>query len=326
MLQNCLENFIGIRGLCEDITPDSNLYLNDLPQISIKMVADISDSDHKNFSGVLESCRNLAFAEFQSDMMLRTQEFFKTNVLLEKSNSGQYQEPYTEILKSAKRRGLSIKIRDNVSDYLSIFVNTVQLYFKEVKTVDIVIYNSLNGFILDTISHTSTVGMNRININKSYPTYGQDTNIFISYDATDIDTIEVDNNDDSSIAIVQGGSIDIGQSVIDTNISTGNESYGMVVNYNIQCDISEFICSNRDLLKFAIWWKYGEAIMFERMTSTRLNKFTLSKTPEEIKELWEYYGRKYAEIMDSIVPNIDKSSDGICFTCSRQRSYKFLRP
>jgi hypothetical protein len=66
--------------------------------------------------------------------------------------------------------------------------------------------------------------------------------------------------------------------------------------------------------------------MFERMTSTRLNKFTLSKTPEEIKELWEYYGRKYAEIMDSIVPNIDKSSDGICFTCSRQRSYKFLRP
>jgi hypothetical protein len=326
MLSDCLQNFIGIRGLCEDSISESGLYLNDLPQISLKMLNNIADSDQKNFSGVLESCKTLAFNEFQSDVMVRTQKFFKTNVLLEKSNSGQYEKPFKEILKGSELRGLSIKVRDNISDYLSIYINTVQMYFKEALTTDIYIYNSLDGSLLDTISHTSTIGMNRININKSYPTYGQDTNIFICYDATLIDTISVDNNDDSSTAIVQGAKIAIGQSVIDDNLTTGNESFGMIVNYNIQCDISEFICTNRDLLKFAIWWKMGEAIMFERMTSNRLNKFTLFKTPEELKELWEYYGTKYSEIMDSVISNLNKTQDNICFECSRQRTYKYLRP
>ena len=326
MLSDCLDNFIGVRGLCEDVTPDSGLYINDLPQISLKMLNDIADSDHKNFSGVFTSCKTLAFNEFQSDVMIRTQKFFKTNVLLEKSNSGQYEKPYSTITKGTEYRGLSIKIRDNVSDYLSIFINTIQVYFTEVLEVDFLVYNTLDGSLIDTISHTSTVGMNRININKSYPTYGQDTNIFICYDATLIDTIEVDNNDDSTTAIVQGGKVTVGQSVIDANLTTGNDSFGMVVNYNIQCDISEFICTNRDLFKFAIWWKIGEAIMFERMTSNRLNKFTIFKTPEELKELWEYYGRKYSEIMDSIVPNLNQTEDGVCFECSRQRTYKYLRP
>lgn len=326
MLQDCLNNYIGVRGLCSDTTPDSGLYLNDLPSVSLKLIANLANGEQKDFTGLIQEIKTLTFNEFESDVMNKSQEFFKTNVLLEKNITGNYKEPYQSVSQSTEYKGVSVELISNISKYLSFYINTVQLYLASDISTNIYIYNTLTGELMDTIAFDGYEGMNRININKSYPTYGQDTNLFICYDATAINSIKVDNIDQSSTAIIRGAKVPVVSQVIDSNLVYDGDSYGLVVDYNVRCDISEFICSSRDLFKYAIWWKMGSAIMFDRMTSNRLNKYTLNKSAAEIKELWEYYEEKYNDIMDSVISNLSKNEDQVCFSCSRRRNYKYLKP
>ncbi len=326
MLSNCLENYIGIRGLCNDTIPASGLYLNDLQSISLKMLSNIADGEQKDFTGVFNEITTRAFNEFESDVMVRTQKYFNTNVLLENNITGYYKEPYEAVSGSTDFKGVAIELRESISKYLSIYINTVQIYLDAPATKDIFIYNTLDGSLMDTISFDGVEGMNRVNINKSYPTYGQNTNIFICYDGDSTNSISVDNIDDSSTAIIRGAKVSNASSVIDSNLVYDGDSYGVVVDYNIRCDISEFICSSRDLFKYALLYKMGSAVMFERLASTRMNKYTLTKTPLEIKEIYKFYEDKYSDIMDSVISNLDMNEDGVCFTCNRQRNYKYLKP
>ena len=326
MLSTCLNNYIGLRGLCSDTVPSSGLYINDLQSISLKMLANIANEEQKDFIGLYSEVYTRALNEFESDVMIRMQKYFNTNVLLENDITGYYNEPYEVVSSSTDYKGVSIELRDNISKYLSVYVNTVQIYLDADATHEIYVYNTLDGSLLDTISFVGTEGMNRVNINKSYPTYGQNTNIFICYNGTSVNSVSVDNSDYSNNAIIRGAKVPTASSVIDSNLVYDGDSYGLVVDYNIRCDISEFICSSRDLFKFALLYKIGAAIMFERSTSTRLNKYTLNKSPLEIKEIYKYYENKYSEIMDSVISNLDKNSDNVCFSCNRARNYNYLRP
>tara|TARA_R110002096_G_scaffold230377_2_gene420021 strand:- start:1104 stop:2084 length:981 start_codon:yes stop_codon:yes gene_type:complete len=326
MLSNCLDNYIGIRGLCSDTLPESGLYINDLQSVSLKMLANIADSEQKDFLGVFNEVTTRALNEFESDVMNRSQKFFRTNIQIENDKTGTFKEPYEVVSSSAEFKGVGIELRDNISNYLSIYINTVQIYLDGVGTKSILIYNTLDGVLMDTVTFEGVVGMNRVNINKSYPTYGQNTNIFICYDATATNSISVDNIDYSDAAIIRGAKVSTGSSVIDSNLVYDGDSYGLVVDYNIKCDISEFICSSRDAFKFALWYKFGACLMFERLNSDRLNKFTLNKSPLEIKEIYKFYDNKYTEIMESVMSNLNSNEDTVCFSCNRQRNYRYLKP
>ena len=185
----------------------------------------------------------------------------------------------------------------------------------------------MNGQLLDTIPFEGLQGNNIVQINKKYITHGQDTKIFICYNSADLgDSIKTDVVGSANIVKVQGAKMNNSFSPIESNLIYDGNSYGLTVSYNIGCEISEFICSSKDVLKYAIWWKLGASIMFERMTSNRMNKYTLNKSAVEIKELWEYYEEEYNKIMDSVLNNLEANSDAICFSCSKQRNYKYLKP
>lgn len=326
MLATCLDNFIGIRGLKNDVTPESGLYINDLQSVSIKLLANLATEEQKNFKGVYNEITTRALNEFEADVMNKAQKFFKTNVVLENNKSGYYPEPYETEAASAFYKGVSIELRDNISKYLSVYINTAQIYLDSAGTKEIRIYNTLDGKILHSITFEGSVGMNRVAINKSILTYGQNTNLFVCYDGTATASIKTDNIGDSSVAIVQGAKCSTGSSVIDANLDFTGDSAGLVVDYNIKCDLSEFICSNRDAFKFALWYKYGSAIMFDRLDSDRLNKFTLNKTAAEKKELYNFYETKYDESVESVIKSLNTSQDPYCFACNKKRQYKFLRP
>ena len=62
------------------------------------------------------------------------------------------------------------------------------------------------------------------------------------------------------------------------------------------------------------------------MTSNRMNKYTLNKSATEVKELWEHYEEEYDKIINSVMNNLEANSDNVCFSCRKQRTYKYLNP
>ena len=58
----CYEgNFIGVRGYCGSIEPESGLYINDLPGISIARAADTTDESYTRGVDFLYAQEKLAF-------------------------------------------------------------------------------------------------------------------------------------------------------------------------------------------------------------------------------------------------------------------------
>ena len=327
MLSDCLENFIGLKGYCSDTIPESGLYVNDLPGISMKMLANIANDEQKDYSGIWNEIYIRTLNQLEGDILSKAQKYFKTDVLIDNSITGYHDDPLVVEPSTTDFKGITIETDSRTSKYLSIYVNSVQLYLPATKSDNIYIYNLMNGELLDTIPFDGLVGNNIIQINKKYITYGQDTKIFICYNSNDVGaSIKTDSIDSSNIADIRGAKISTASSVIESNLTYNGNSYGLIANYNIRCDISEFICSSRDVLKYAIWWKLGASIMFERMTSNRMNKYTLNKTAVEIKELWEHYEDEYDKIIKSVMDNMEANSDRVCFSCRKERNYKFLRP
>lgn len=326
MLSDCLENYIGIQGTCSDVTSESGLYINTLPSISLKLLANLSDEETKDFTGLWNEIYARSVNMLESDVLIKAQKYFKTNLLLDNQQTGYYADPLEVVTASNELKGNTIECYYNTSRYLSIYVNSVQLYLPSAINGNIYIYNLMNGALLDTIAYTGVVGINVIQINKTYKSYGQDTKIFVCYDGNTTNSIETVPIDGSNLAITNGAKIAVGTTVLNASLTRSGEAYGLIVDYNLKCDISEFICSSKDLFKFAFWWKLGSQIMFDRMNSDRMNKYTLNKTKVELKDLYNYYEDNYDKIMESVLDNLEKNSDQVCFSCRKQRNYKYLMP
>lgn len=326
-LSDCLSNYIGLRGYCSDTTPESGLYVNDLPGISIKMMSNISNDEQKNYSGVWDEIYTRALNELETDVLIRGQKYFKTTEVADNSNTGYYDDPYSTSVSTVEFKGTTIEVDARTSRYLSIYLNSVQLYLPSAVNGSVFIYNLMNGELLDTITFTGTIGINTVEVNKSYITYGQDTKIFVCYNSDLVgNSIDVTSVDDAKYAITRGAKISTATSVLKDNLTFAGNSYGIIANYNLRCDINEFICSSKDAFKFAFLWKLGEMIMFERMTSDRMNKYTMTKTPLQLQDLKGHYNDKYDEIMSAVMDNLEANADNVCFSCRKKRNYKFNLP
>lgn len=326
-LSDCLDNYIGLDKGCTSVASESGLFVNTLPGISLKMLANIAQEEQENYIGVFNEVYSRALNELESDVLIKAQKYFKTTLLADNSNTGYYADPYVTSTSTNEFKGTTIEVDARNSRFLSIIVNSVQLYLPTAVNDNIYIYNLMNGKLLDTIAFEGLEGINTIEVGKSYITYGQDTKIFICYNSNDVgDSVNTTSVDDSPIAITRGAKISTLSSVIKDNLTYDGNSYGIVANYNLKCDISEFICTSKEVFKYALWWKLGANIMLERRLSNRLNKYTLDMSDLQKKQIHEDYIDKYDEIMDSVMDNLEVNNDNVCFTCRKERNYKYLRP
>lgn len=328
MISDCLNNFIGLRGYCDDVTPVSGLYINDLPGISLKMAASIANAEQQNFSGLWDEIYTRSLTRFEADVAIRMQKYFKTNLLVDQETAGYYRNDYDTVASSNAYKGVAIKVYG--SNATKIYINSVTLRLESVTNTsgNIYIFDYNDGRTLDTISFTAANGVNEIQINKAYFAKGQKKRIFVAYDSNIGAAISSDTTsiyDYYRFASIRGGSITVGTTVNKDNITFGGESYGMVLNFSIGCSIEPFICSHRDLLKTVFWYLLGAEMMKERLMSDRINQFTMANR-EQAESIHEDFEEKYKTLMDTILDNMEPSSDNLCFTCSKKRNYLYSKP
>ena len=65
------------RGFCTDTTPGSGLFINDLPAINLKRLANISEEETKNFSEMWDEIYSRSLNMLESDMIVRSQKFLR---------------------------------------------------------------------------------------------------------------------------------------------------------------------------------------------------------------------------------------------------------
>lgn len=329
---NCLQDFIGI-NYCGAPVPDSGVYINDLPGINLIGLDKIADAEQKTFAAVWEAIQKRSLLRFSSAVnnefgrRYRLKRLNQSIVLPEIVNTTTNQTAAAN-----EKRGFTLKIGGEqwVSALQSIHIQSLRLYQKTAVNTTIKFYD-VTGAILNevkSISVTGAVGWQTVNVNTTFHGVSK---LFVGYDATGISSPET--KIDSSLDACDCDACECYPCGIKvqpakyngTDITTGNNTFGLSGIVSSVCDFNNIACTNKAMFTTALWYLQGAEAMAERIYTDRINRYTtvdLNKA-RDLREEWELQFRQ--ELMAAI-NGIDLSLNDCCIECNHQVTSVEMRP
>jgi hypothetical protein len=175
---NCLNNLIGIDKTCAGDTPESGMYIQDLPGITIK-IADAAVSE-EGISGELLIRRKIEFAQncITNDLRSFMKDRFNILSAIEENTIGYYRkDQLTTAAEAGKLKGFRIQLRER--PYLQFNLHRIGLRLTTTINTEVYVYDFQNNILLDTIEVSGVAGeIVYVTINKKYLTNRQNLSLF----------------------------------------------------------------------------------------------------------------------------------------------------
>lgn len=348
MSLNCLKDHIGVQG-CTATTPNSGIFVNQLPGIELKMLDKIADEQQADFNGVWDDIQERAVRRLKSD----TNTFFenksyKLKTAVQDFWMGHLIDAASQTATGTDYRGIQLELNEADDDFVpsnlqAIAIQSVDLYFTSTDPTTIVVYDLDTGEQLFTqaVAAPASTGWTTINIYQVFTA----RRIFIAYDATSLASVLMDTTDmenavldescgcnkvhysahylcDDCGATLQGASATI---AAPTTITEGDNAFGLAVRWRVECSFDRWICDNRELFTTALWYLLGAETTFERIYTDRLNGFTSfdKAKAQELNALYEakYRGGTVNEIehrgeLPMVLEGINLNQSDCCLMCS----------
>ena len=327
----CFDNYITLNNTCSPVAPSSGLYLTDHPAITISRLEQLTGPDLITVNGVFDRIYNRATAIFESEVTRLMSGHFKNRGIVENVNAGRFTDDLTANLSSTDRRGMWIEV--NKYSNLELIINAVHLWMGAGGPVNIYIFDGNTGSVLDTLTFTGTIGYNIFQVNKAYSTRGRNRRFFVAYQSQvsrQSETSSTWNTGNCSVlscefdcseVSIRGASVPAASPVIEANMVFGSDSFGLLVNFNLACSVSDFICTRITDFKIAFWNYLAIEFLKECADNDRINDLTLKMDREQVnKILWgeeKVPGlvEQNNALIEDILERSHPASDGICFGC-----------
>lgn len=337
---DCLENLIGIYRPCGD-TPasDSGLYLQDLPEITIKNAEAIVTDQDSGFE-LLQSKIAFATEYLTSDFVAKLYPRFAQNSIIENYTAGFYQnnKPLNSGIPGSLK-GIQLKVTEY--PYLSLFLSSISLFVNFTGTVPVYIYDLIQGKQLDVINVEAVAGeIVQVDIYKQYKTKGQMLNIFIGYDSSDIQsynsyifgqgftrgcrTCPQPRGHGNKFVWMYSKSIAASAQKIEYNLQSLNDTGGLSVVYSLNCTADKFLCSIRNTLAMPLLYRAALEVLKAAKVSQRISSFVVIRK-DEIDTMIEWYDGEYHKTLSEILQNLKLPND-ICFLCNRSIQRGVIAP
>lgn len=329
---SCLDNLVGVRG-CGSESYD--FYVNDLTGIKIPEFDRAVSQEHTNASAALQGIVEFAtkYVERTASNFLGTK--YQLKSFIENNVLGYYYEDKEEI--AAQPTYLTgYEIRIDSIPYLNFFIQGLNLFVNTTGTVNVVIYDLIQGKLVKTIPVSAVAGeiVTVNDIDFSYPTNKQRLHLFIGYTSACssyktsylppyASLSSSENCNDRTCGTYRNGyiyfrSAKILSSAAKQNSSLESNTYGsgLSINYSLQCSFTEVMCNARNLFALPILYKAGELIMKELKHSKRLTGVVTvyAKDHDELmKDCEEEFGKQIQDVLLNMqLPNSE------CFSCTPQ--------
>lgn len=316
----CLSEIVGIKGCGNEA---ALFYVNNLPAISIRTADAAIDSEYSSAIAMMREKIDTAATLITNRIQSYFNPRFKGGSIIENGIAGYYLDNLQLLTAQPYLIGKQFSITEY--PYLEFYLSKISLQVNFSGIIDVLVYDLIQNKLLDTIPVTCVAGeISSVDISKSYPTNGQDMNLFICYDATLIDSYST-NLTKSGCNSCTGYTysnryISISQRKINSiqkiaaNLEL-NESDGLSVLYSLNCTFKPFVCSNKHLLAEALWYKAGSLIMEELRYTKRFN--SIIQFNADHAELASAYGTASDTALSNILQNM-KLPDNICFSCNQK--------
>lgn len=326
----CFDNIISYNG-CTTNEGIQNLH----QLVTLKELE--SYVDDGTVEQLITSKIDFAVKNVINDVNSHFQKKYIPRTIIDDARAGFFDETKTEIAAEAKYKGVELELCDQ-DTYYDLYINSVETYLNYTGNVDLLVVDTMTGETLDTITISSVAGeIVTTYVGKSYKAEKRKRRIGFVYDATSIPNYKTNligegchacnQNKYTLSGIVNGRNIEytIGQSPILTNISSGSDTSGISLRFNVSCDNESWICNYRNLLALPILYRTAELIMDYAMFNTdRVNSQSVKKSNIDARQM--KYHEDYVKSLDTVLKNIKPPIDGICFECHRNAKYVTTLP
>ena len=335
---NCLTDYIGLKG-CTPGTPESGLYVNSLPGISLASVDAMANSEQATYAQVWDDVQVRAVSRFASLVNAELRKTVRLKSIKNSINLGKKVDlDSTTALTVGQLRGviidLALQDEFTASNLQCIFVQEVSIYLLAVPADNffIRVYEMWHqsGFD-DALAYSQeidvadlAIGWNRIAINTAF----NSDKIFVGYEADEINSVQLEMNQfvanqlNGCVGSIYGGCDGaniVGAKVNLTGdplniVSTGNNTYGMTAIFSVQCRYDNIVCDNKNIFAGAWWYLLGNEIQIERLHSTRINQWTMDR--KEAEELRDWYQVRFEEELTTAITGCDIDLNDACVECN----------
>jgi hypothetical protein len=329
---DCLINYVGLRTAGQPV-PESGLYINDLPGITIAQLGDLNNSDQATFLDLWAAIQRRASKIFTTTFTNAMSKKYRLKKITEAFKLSQTVDPTTNYPAAAELRGIYMDCFIDKSSFHHIPVSTVSVYLNSPvpSSFQLMIYEVHDDtlLLLDTFAIASPVaGWNSILVGKRY--YDSRT-LFICYDATAISSasIPLDSYDLNpylygdlaqfySHIFINGAIYNNGSFSQSTD-----ETYGLTATLGLQCSYDVLVCNYMQNMAVAWWYLLGSELMKERIYTDRVNRYTTVDL-EKARELTLSLHNDYMNELLTFVDGIDLQRDW-CIDCDAiVRQVEFL--
>jgi len=332
---DCLEDIVGVRGLCGgDTVPNSVYYLNDLAGIGIKEADAAMDSESSSAYDFLVGKINLAGDIIGNDIRTHFNPRFRGASVMEMHTVG----AFTQNLQVAPSQATYL-IGKNLylyNSYLELHISKIGLHVANTGNVSVFVYDLTSNKLLDTFTVATVSGeVSYLDVSKSYKAQGQMLNLFIGYAAT-FDRYKTNitangctsckRSDECSNPYIHASSSKIlsASNKVDENLESNSNNDGLSITYSLNCSFEPFVCSVKHMLAQAIWYKAGALVAQEMQYSKRFNS-VINLRKNDAAELYTMYEGMYKDSMSTILQNM-RMPDNLCFDCNKQVRLKVNLP
>jgi hypothetical protein len=332
---DCLTDYIGLVG-CSDSEPESGLYINDLPGVTLESIAKIGNAEQETYLGTWNEIQKRGRKKFATRISAKLLERYKIRSITESVNLLRYIDTVNnQTALGLNWRGFTIELAPKSTQHFvssafqRIFIKELSLYFKQVSgsPVALKVFDLDSGEVLGTYEITDPViGWNTVSVNTSFNHY----RLFAAFDATlvasvwqEISEFSINSFCDCVCSIygdcdarIRGAkSATLDATLTDDDLTFDQNTYGLTGIFTIGCSYENLVCNNRQVFDTSLWYLMGVELMLERLYSDRLNRYTTVdlKTASELKD---YFQAEFDKEMEIAVGGINLDSADCCIECN----------
>jgi hypothetical protein len=321
---DCFDGYIGLSG-CGSSTPESGVYINSLPGISIEVANGIADSEQRTFLNAWTDIQARALRRFKTDTINYLKKKFDLNIISDFINTGRaFTNDVTAAAAGYRGRKISA-VGEYPSKLQQLYVEEVLIYLSNGISTTLYIIDENGETQFSQAVTASSTGWKRVFVGENFDS--QD--LYVVYDSTTVNSVKTVNTSDLEYNLscycqdVCGdcGDCDLSTTGVSTtdlddidSYDTGTNSFGLSVIFGLRCSWEPLLCANREAFIEPLVNLLGAEFCSEQIYTTRVNRFT-TLDKQKAKDLRIELEGAYQSSLSAVLDGLSVEDYDCCIDC-----------
>lgn len=335
---SCLLNVIALDASCSPVAPTSGIYASKAG-ITRSYLTEIITKDYASVEALFKDKLSLAIDIITNQIHAIFQPRYRAKSVVDGFKMGFPVENKVIVPSVATYKGILFDMSSE-SSYVDFFISELSLFVNYTGTVQVNVFDLIQGSVIDTITVDAVAGkITTIYPQKLYRSSKRKLQLYFAYDASSINSFKTQSSSNgctscsghmisNSYETMGAFAMELSASAVRSSMIPASDTGGLSITHSLQCNHTEWICANSNLLSNTILFK----------TASLLHEFALNESPNTrfntteglnadlIDRRMKNAEMQYLAWMDNHAGSMVLPNDQLCYQCFSNYNHKISLP